>query len=103
MRATAFEGLSSTNQLDLSGARLAEKRWTSALWSAARDVAGNDVPLEEILDLLLEAADAWKDGLETLDCEPMARPQLDVSIKKFQWSRSRTFLAALAPGASRPL
>ena len=58
-RATSFEGISLTNQLYLSGTRLAEKRWYNALWWAARDLAGNDVPLEEVLDLLLEAADAW--------------------------------------------
>jgi hypothetical protein len=61
LRATAFEGISSTNQLYLAGARLAEKRWTNALWWAARDLAGNDVPLEQVLDLLIEAADAWAD------------------------------------------
>jgi hypothetical protein len=61
MRATAFEGISLTNQLYLSGARLAEKPWPSALWWAARDLAGNGVALEEVLDLLLEAADAWDD------------------------------------------
>ena len=61
MRATSFRGLSSTNQLYLSGARLAEKPWTQALWWACRDLAGNDVALEEVLDLLLEAADAWAD------------------------------------------
>jgi hypothetical protein len=61
MRATAFSGISFTNQLYLSGTRLTEKRWTDALWWCALDAAGNDVPLEEILDLLLESADAWDD------------------------------------------
>src|SRR5262245_29040291 len=35
MRATAFEGISLTNQIYLSGARFAENRWTNALWWAA--------------------------------------------------------------------
>jgi hypothetical protein len=62
MRATAFEGISSTNELYLSGVKFSEKRWYSALWWAARDLAGNDVPLEEVLDLLIDTADAWVDA-----------------------------------------
>jgi hypothetical protein len=62
MRATAFEGISFANELYLSGVKFAEKPWTNALWWAARDLAGNDIPLEEVLGLLIEAADAWSDS-----------------------------------------
>jgi hypothetical protein len=62
MRATAFEGTSFANELYLSGVKSPEKRWESALWWAARDLAGNDVPLEEVLDLLIDTADAWDDA-----------------------------------------
>jgi hypothetical protein len=62
IRATAFEGISYTTELYLSGVKFPEKRWHSALWMAARDLAGNDVPLEEVLDLLIDTADAWDDA-----------------------------------------
>jgi hypothetical protein len=61
MRATAFEGISFTNELYLSGVKFSEKPWVSALWWCARDVAANDVPLKEVLDLLIDTADAWVD------------------------------------------
>jgi hypothetical protein len=62
IRATAFEGISFTNELYLSGVKFSEKSWVSALWWAAKDAAANDVPLEEILDLLIDTADAWDDA-----------------------------------------
>jgi hypothetical protein len=62
MRATAFEGISFTNELYLSGVKFSEKPWVSALWWAAKDAAANDVPLEEVLDLLIDNADAWVEG-----------------------------------------
>jgi hypothetical protein len=62
MRATAFEGLSSTNELYLSGVKFSEKRWESALWWACRDLAANNVRLQEVLDLLIDTADAWVDA-----------------------------------------
>jgi hypothetical protein len=67
IRATTIPGISGTNQLYLSGARLAEKPWPSALWWAARDLAGNGVALEEVIDLLLESACAWGDDPERQD------------------------------------
>ena len=62
MRATAFEGISSTNELYLSGVKFSEKPWTNALWWAARDLAANDVPISEVLDLLIDNAEAWVEG-----------------------------------------
>jgi hypothetical protein len=62
MRATAFEGISSTNELYLSGVKFSEKHWTHSLWWASRDLSANNVPLEEVLDLLIDTADAWVDA-----------------------------------------
>ena len=62
IRATAFEGISATNELYLSGVKFSEKPWTNALWWAARDLAGNDIPLHDVLDLLIDTADAWVEG-----------------------------------------
>jgi hypothetical protein len=62
IRVTAFEGISSTNELYLSGVKFSEKPWVSALWWCAKDLAANDIPLEEVLDLLIDTADAWVDA-----------------------------------------
>ena len=62
MRATAFKGISATNELYLSGVKFSEKHWTHSLWWASRDLCANNVPLEEVLDLLIDTADAWVDA-----------------------------------------
>jgi hypothetical protein len=62
MRATAFQGISLTNQLYLSGVKFSEKHWTHSLWWASRDLCANNVPLEEVLDLLIDTVDAWVDA-----------------------------------------
>jgi hypothetical protein len=62
MRATAFVGISFNNEMYLSGVKFSEKPWINALWWAARDLAANNVPLHEVLDLLIDTADAWVEG-----------------------------------------